>query len=179
MLGLIGAGVGLASGAFGAIKANNARKQQERYLNDQEKKNQEWYNRNYYQNYLDTAEAQAAMKRVEDTMKRNNEQTEATAAIMGATPEAVLAQKQANQEQLGNMATGLAAQATQRKAQVDAVNLQSQQNILNARMGQAQANEAGASQVMNGGLGMIGTALQGSGMLDKWLTPKTKKGGGA
>ena len=62
MLGLIGAGIGLASGIFGGIKSAKEAKKQQALINEQEKKNNEWYNRNYYQNYMDTTEAQAAMK---------------------------------------------------------------------------------------------------------------------
>ena len=162
---------------MGGIKAGKAARAQKRMIAEQERKNNEWYNRNYYSNYLDSAEAQAAMKRVENTLRRQNEQADATATVMGATPEAALAQKQANNEVLDDVATGLAAQATARKNAVDAQNQANQQATFAAKMGQSRADEAGASQVMNNGLGILGTALQGSDMLNKWLTPKGKQGG--
>lgn len=159
---------GLASGIFGGIKSAKAAREQQRLINEQESKNNAWYNRNYYQNYMESAEAQAAMKRVENTLKKQNQEARATAAVMGSTPEAAVAQQQANNEILDNTATGLAAQATQRKMQVDAANQQNQNAILNARLGQSQMNEQGAAQLMSNGLGLIGSAFS---MYDK------KKGG--
>lgn len=159
---------GLASGIFGGIKSAKAAREQQRLINEQESKNNAWYNRNYYQNYMESAEAQAAMKRVENTLKKQNQEARATAAVMGSTPEAAVAQQQANNEILDNTATGLAAQATQRKMQVDAANQQNQNAILNARLGQSQMNEQGGAQLMSNGLGLIGSAIS---MYDK------KKGG--
>lgn len=165
---ILGAAGGLASGIFGGIKSAKAAREQQRLINEQESKNNAWYNRNYYQNYMESAEAQAAMKRVENTLKKQNQEARATAAVMGSTPEAAVAQQQANNEILDNTATGLAAQATQRKMQVDAANQQNQNAILNARLGQSQMNEQGGAQLMSNGLGLIGSAFS---MYDK------KKGG--
>lgn len=165
---ILGAVGGLASGIFGGIKSAKAAREQQRLINEQESKNNAWYNRNYYQNYMESAEAQAAMKRVENTLKKQNQEARATAAVMGSTPEAAVAQQQTNNEILDNAATGLAAQATQRKTQVDAANQQNQNAILNARLGQSQMNEQGGAQLMSNGLGLIGSAFS---MYDK------KKGG--
>lgn len=165
---ILGAVGGLASGVFGGIKSAKAAREQQRLINEQESKNNAWYNRNYYQNYMESAEAQAAMKRVENTLKKQNQEARATASVMGSTPEAAVAQQQANNEILDNTATGLAAQATQRKMQVDAANQQNQNAILNARLGQSRMNEQGGAQLMSNGLGLIGSAFS---MYDK------KKGG--
>lgn len=167
ILGTVG---GLASGIFGGIKSAKAAKEQQRLINEQESKNNAWYNRNYYQNYMDSAEAQAAMKRVENTLKKQNQEARATAVVTGATPEAAIAQQQANNEILDETATGLAAQATARKAQVEAIDQQNQNNIFQARVGQASAEEKGGAELMGAGLGMVKDALS---MVD-W--DKTKLG---
>lgn len=159
MLGILGAIGGLASGIFGGIKSAKEAKKQQALIDEQEKKNNEWYNRNYYQNYMDTTEAQAAMKRVENTLRRQNEQARATQTVMGGTPELAVAQQQANNEVLADTATGLAEQSTARKANVDAINMQNQNNITQQRIGQSQATEAGNANLMSSGLGIIGSAL--------------------
>lgn len=156
---IIGAAGGLASGLFGGLKSSKAAKEQEKLINEQERKNDAWYNRNYYQNYLDSAEAQAAMKRVENTLKKQNQEARATAVVTGATPEAAVAQQQANNEILDNVTTNLAAQGTARKANVDAINQQNENNIMNMRIAQNQATEKGNAQLMDNGLGIIGSAL--------------------
>lgn len=167
ILGTVG---GLASGIFGGIKSAKAAKEQQRLIDEQESKNNAWYNRNYYQNYMDSTEAQAAMKRVENTLKKQNQEARATAVVTGATPEAAIAQQQANNEILDETATGLAAQATARKAQVEAIDQQNQNNIFQARVGQASAEEKGGAELMGAGLGMVKDALS---MVD-W--DKTKLG---
>lgn len=167
ILGTVG---GLASGIFGGIKSAKAAKEQQRLIDEQESKNNAWYNRNYYQNYMDSTEAQAAMKRVENTLKKQNQGARATAVVTGATPEAAIAQQQANNEILDETATGLAAQATARKAQVEAIDQQNQNNIFQARVGQASAEEKGGAELMGAGLGMVKDALS---MVD-W--DKTKLG---
>lgn len=167
---ILGAVGGLASGIAGGIKSAKAAKEQQRLIDEQERKNDAWYNRNYYQNYLDSTEAQAAMKRVENTLKKQNQEARATAAITGATPEASVAQQKANNEILDETATGLAAQATARKANVDAVNMQNQNNITQARLGQSSVTEQGNAQLMDNGLGLIGSALS----MQEW---GKKKGG--
>lgn len=167
---ILGAVGGLASGIAGGIKSAKAAKEQQRLIDEQERKNDAWYNRNYYQNYMDSTEAQAAMKRVENTLKKRNQEARATAAVMGATPEAAVAQQQANNEILDETATGLAAQATARKAQVDAINQQNENNITQARLGQSQIKEQGNAQLMDNGLGLIGSALS----MQEW---GKKKGG--
>ena len=119
---------------------------------------------------MDSTEAQAAMKRVENTLKKQNQEARATAVVTGATPEAAIAQQQANNEILDETATGLAAQATARKAQVEAIDQQNQNNIFQARLGQSSANEQGGAQLMSNGLGLIGSALS----MQEW---GKKKGG--
>lgn len=167
---ILGAVGGLASGIAGGIKSAKAAKEQQRLINEQESKNNAWYNRNYYQNYMDSTEAQAVMKRVENTLKKQNQEARATAVVTGATPEAAIAQQQANNEILDETATGLAAQATARKAQVEAIDQQNQNNIFQARLGQSSANEQGGAQLMSNGLGLIGSALS----MQEW---GKKKGG--
>lgn len=159
MLGLVGAGLSLASGIYGGIKASKAAKKQEQLINNQEAKNDAWYNRNYYQNYLDSSESRAAIKRVEGTMKKRNQEAQATAAVTGATPEAVLAQQENDQKLMSDTIGNLAARSDARKEQVDAVNQQNQQNIASLRMGQQQANESGGSQLIGNSLGLISSAL--------------------
>lgn len=156
---ILGSVLGIGAGLFGGISSAKAAKEQKRLIDEQESKNNAWYNRNYYQNYMDSTEAQAAMKRVENTLKKQNQEARATAVVTGATPEAAIAQQQANNEILDETATGLAAQATARKNNVDAVHMQNQNNILQARSNQYAAKEQGNAVLMDNGLGMIGDAI--------------------
>ena len=177
ILGAIGLGTSVAGGIFGAIKANKAKKKQNRLISAQESRDDAWYNNQYYQNYMDSTEAQAAMKRVQDTLRRDNASVRAQAAVGGTTAEAQMAQQESNRQSMERTAESLAGNATQRRNYVDSVHQADGQRTLNARMGQSQADESGASQVMSNSLaGIASAALQmyGEGKIDKSLA----KGGG-
>lgn len=155
----IGIGASLLGGLFGASKASKAAKAQQRLINDQRAKNEAWYNRNYYQNYLDSSEAKAALKRVEETMRRRNQEAQATAAVTGGTQESVLAQQENDQKLMGDVVNNLAARGDAIKRQVDAQNQANENALMHQQMAQYQANEAGGAQLMGNGLGLIGSAL--------------------
>lgn len=167
----IGAGIGLGSAIYGGVKSASAAKQQRKELAKQQAKNDAWYERNYYQNYLDGSEAQSAIKRVEDTMRRRNEQTDAQAAITGATPEAQIAQQESNNNLMSNTMGQLAANADRKKQNIDYVNLNNQNNLSGQRMNQYAQSEEGAAQFADNGVGLIGSALQSA----NWDGTKTTK----
>lgn len=162
---MIGAAVsavaGIAGGIMGNIKAGQAAREQQRLIESAKRDEQAWYDRNYYQNSIDSSSGRAAIKRVEDTLKKRSETAQATAAVMGGTPEAVLAQQANDQQLMSDTVGNLAEQDTARKAQIDAQHQNNQQNFNAQQMQQLQMNEAGASQVASSGMGLIGTALSG------------------
>ena len=53
MLGLIGGGLGLANSMFGGIKAAKERKRQDRIIREAKQRNEDFFNSEYYQNYMD------------------------------------------------------------------------------------------------------------------------------
>lgn len=156
---ILGTGLGLASGIYGGINSAKAAKEQSKLIDKQQAQNDAWYNRNYYQDYMDSSEARAAIKRVENTLKKRSDEARATAAVTGGTNEAVLAQQENDQELMSDTVDNLAARGDARKDNIDAINQQNQNNLTNARMKQSQMNEAGGSQLMGNGLGLIGSAL--------------------
>lgn len=81
MLGLIGGGLGLANSMFGGIKAAKERKRQDRIIREAKQRNEDFFNSEYYQNYMDRSDVQAAMKRVRDTMRKSNQTAAASAAV--------------------------------------------------------------------------------------------------
>lgn len=152
-------GAGLAGGIMGGIKSSKAAKAQQKLIDQQRAKNDAWYNRNYYQNYLDSKEAQSAIKRVEDTMRRRKQETQATAAVTGGTQEAVLAQEENDQKLMGDVVGNLAARGDAIKRQVDAQKQAMDNDIMGQQMKQYQMNEAGGSALMAAGLGMVDDAI--------------------
>ena len=130
MLGLIGGGLGLANSMFGGIKAAKERKRQDRIIREAKQRNEDFFNSEYYQNYMDRSDVQAAMKRVRDTMRKSNQTAAASAAVTGATPEAVVAQKQANNEIIADAASGIQANADAYKNNVKSLYLNRRMHLI-------------------------------------------------
>ena len=153
MLGaLIGAGLSLAGSIAGGIKSAKAAREQQRLINEQRAKNEAYFNKDYYQDWQDRSENQAAMERVRQTMQRRNAAIDQQSAVTGATPEATIAAKEQNTDavvqaaqamQAGESARKDAAQA-QYRAREDAINQQ--------QMQQQQMSEQGTANFANGAL---------------------------
>ena len=173
---LIGAGLGLATSIAGGVKSAKAAKDQQRLIEQQKAQNDAWYNKMYYQNYLDSKEAQSAMKRVEETLRKRNQDAQAQAAVTGSTQESVIAQQANDQKLVGNVVEGLASRSDELKRQADYQKNVNDNNLLQQQIAQQQANESGGASLMGSGGSLIGSALSmlgGSNGIDDML----KKGG--
>lgn len=159
ILGGLGAAGGLVSSIIGGRKAAKAAEAQQKALDEQKENEQAWYARNYYQNYLDSSEAKAAIRRVNDTLTRQNEQARAAAVISGATPEAVQAVQEAGNETLSDTMAGIAAQGTARRQAVDTQHMQNQANLSAQQQAINAQQQQGNMNLLNSGTGLIGSAL--------------------
>lgn len=158
---IIGAGVGLASSLYGAHKSSQAAKEQERELSRQRAANEAWYNRNYYQDYLNTVEAQNALKRYRNAWAERTREARARQAITGGTPEQAAAVAEAGGEAMGNMVGNLAAQGQQNKAAIDAQKLAMDTNLSNQQAAIAEQRQQAASNLMSSGASLIANSLPG------------------
>jgi hypothetical protein len=89
----VGTAIGLAGSIYGGVKAGRERKKMDRYLSGLETENASFFNKNYYQDYTERDDIQALIANMRETMKERSNIAQSTAAITGATPEAVLAEK--------------------------------------------------------------------------------------
>ena len=160
VLGLIGAGVGLASSLYGAQKSAKAAEEQENELAKQRAANEAWYNRNYYQDYLNTVEAQNALKRVRNAWEERTREARARQAITGGTPEQAQAVAEAGGEAMSETVGNLAAQGQQNKAAIDAQKLAMDTNLSQQAAQIAENRQAAAQQLMASGASMITSGLQ-------------------
>lgn len=163
VIGLIGAGVGLASSLYGAHKSAKSAKEQEAELARQRAANEAWYNRNYYQDYLNTVEAQNALKRVRNAWDERTREARARQAISGGTPEQAQAVAEAGGEAMGETVGNLAAQGQQNKAAIDAQKLAMDTNLSQQAAQIAENKQQAAQQLMSAGAGMITSGLQSLG----------------
>ena len=149
---LIGAGMGLASGIAGAVKSAKAARQQQQLIDEQNRKNEIWFNNEYYKDYMDRSDAQAAMERVRQTMQRQNNRIEQQAAVTGATPESVIAQKEANSGVITDAAAAIQANASNRQDKVMDAYKGRQDSLAGQQQQQYQMSEAGYANLANSGL---------------------------
>lgn len=115
----------IGSSIFGGIKASKEAKKQEKMIQQQKQENEAWYNRRYNEDATQRADAQRMLTYVQDTIKSQNRQASATAAVAGGTAASVAAQKAANNSIVANAASTINAQANARK---DAIEQQYQNN---------------------------------------------------
>jgi hypothetical protein len=141
-LGLSAAGI--VGDIIGNLFGNSARKKQQDILNQQqsqlnsvEDENQNYYNQNYYGNALDRTENASALTRANQFFKQRTAQDRKTAAVTGATPEAVNADKSQYSNAYSNLVGNIAAGASNSRDRVRANyenqlnNTMNQQNNLN------------------------------------------------
>lgn len=114
--------IGLGSALFGGIKSGKERKKAEKALKQSKEEvekekgfNDVLFNREYYQDFLQRSENQAALKVLRDRLKKQNEETAQTAVITGATPEAIAKQKEISNEAYGNTVSSIAANSSSAK----------------------------------------------------------------
>ena len=156
---------GLAGGLqlYSGVKRlfDGRERQAERIMANARAAEQAWYKRNYYNDYFNSSMARAALKRVEETLSRNNAQNRAYAAVTGATPEMSLSQNEQGLNALDNMVTNLAAQESDRRAAVDAQHMQNQASQYNQQLNNLTHDYSGGDANLLGGISLIERAIEG------------------
>ena len=161
LTGLNGA-LGLYSGVKGMLDKNAASKKAKELRNRAKAEEDAWYKRNYYESFIDSTAARAAMKRVENSLRRNNEQNRAHSVIVGATPEYSVASNEQGLRSMENVVTNLAAQDDNRKSQIEAIHRQNKNAFLNSELNDLAMDERMAMAAANNGLNIFQNALLGA-----------------
>lgn len=117
--GAIGAGLGAVGSIFGGISASKAMKKVKNNLNEQRKRNQDWYDRRYNEDATQRADAQAILTQTEESIRARNKQAAGTQAVMGGTEESVAAAKAANSQALADATATIAVNADKRKDAIE------------------------------------------------------------
>ncbi|MDL2223103.1 hypothetical protein LJB98_03290 [Bacteroidales bacterium OttesenSCG-928-M11] len=157
---LIGAGLGAVGSIFGGISASKAMKKVRNNLNEQRKKNQDWYDRRYNEDATQRADAQAILTRTENSIRNRNKQAAGAQAVMGGSEESVAAAKEANNAALSDATSSIAINADRRKDAIENKYQQNDANIqeqLNNLQMQKAANTAQAIQ----GVAQVGSNIAG------------------
>lgn len=148
--GAIGAGLGAVGSIFGGVSASKAMKRVKNNLQEQRKKNQDWYNRRYNEVATQRADAQAILTKTEDSIRNRNRQAAGVQAVMGGTEESVAAAKEANNEALAQATTNIAVNGEARKDAIEGQYLQTDANIQQQINDLEQKKAANVSQAIQG-----------------------------
>lgn len=117
--GIIGGASGALGGIFGGISKNKMLKKQMAMIKAQKRESQDWYDRRYNEDATQRADAQAILTQTADMIKRRNQQSAGTQAVMGGTEESVAASKEANAKALSDATSQIAVAGAQRKDQIE------------------------------------------------------------
>jgi hypothetical protein len=116
---LIGGALKIGGSIFGGIKASQAMKQVRRNLEQQQRENQDWYDRRYNEDATQRADAQRMLTMTNEAIKNRNRGAAGTQAVMGGTEESVAATKAANANALADTAAQIAVAGAKRKDTIE------------------------------------------------------------
>ena len=153
--------LGLYSSVRGLFDSASAAARQKKLHKIAKTEEDGWYKRNFYGNFLDNTASRAAVKRVESTLRRQNEQNRAYSVINGATPELSIARNEQGLRSAENLLTNLAANEDNRRMRVDALHRQNRQSLLNSEMNLAANEEKVAANLAANGLNHLQNAILG------------------
>lgn len=163
---IIAAALGAAGSIYGANKAGKdsaaANQAATDEMNAQKQANEQWYQQKMNENYLDSAEAQAALTKAREMAKEQMASARGMQAVMGGTDASIAATQQSVNKMLTDTTSGLAAAGTARKDAIDQTYI-NRNNELSRQLIDMYGNKAAQSAAAGSGalssLAGIGSSL--------------------
>lgn len=149
---LIGAGMGVLGSVLGGISKNKMLREQKKYLKEQRKQNQNWYDRRYNEDATQRADAQALLTRTNEEIRNRNRAAAGSAAVMGGTDESLAAAKEANAKTLADATSNIAAAAEARKDAIESKYLERDSEI-NNQLANVRSQKVGVADFIGNALG--------------------------
>lgn len=158
---LIGGGLNVLGGVWGAIEGRKAAKKQRGILKDAKASNQAWYNKNYNERGTERRDSQQALELMRKRLDERSLRDKATNAVMGGTSESEAIGKQANSMALADATSSLDASMSQRKDQIEGAYMGQEAALTEAAMNieanRAKNIAAAAGQMSSGAAGIVGS----------------------
>lgn len=136
---MITTGLGTVAQGWGMLQGNKAMKRFDQYNTNRMNQLDSWFNREYYQNYLNSATAKSALARLRAMMNDRQGALKNTAVAGGATPEAVIAGQGDSMKMYNDAINALLGMGDQRRDQTmyryQGLMQPLQQNQMNSLMG--------------------------------------------
>lgn len=161
MLGsIIGGAMKVGGAIFGGISASKAMKKVKKNIQEQQRKNQDWYDQRYNEDATQRADAQRILTMTQESIRQRNQQAAGAQAVMGGTEESVAAAKAANNAALADATSQIAVNADRRKDQIEqqymSTDQQLQSQLNNLEINKANAISQAVQGVANAGAGIAG-----------------------
>lgn len=118
-MGIVGSAVGAGTSLIGGMASAAVMKKVKQNIEEQQRKNEDWYNRRYNEDSTQRADAQSILNATLQSIKDRNAQAAGAQAVMGGTEESVAAEKAANNKALSDATAQIAAAGDQRKDAIE------------------------------------------------------------
>jgi hypothetical protein len=151
-MSIIGGALGALGGVFGGLGKNDAIKKQMQMIAQQQRENQDWYDRRYNEDATQRADAQRLLQMTEESIKKRNKAAAGTAAVMGGTAESVAAEKEANNKALADVTSQIAAAGEARKDRIENQYM-ARKEQLNSAMRELEGQKSSTLDLISQGLG--------------------------
>ena len=158
--GAIGAGLGAVGSIFGGIAASKAMKNVKNNINAQRSANKDWYDRSYYEDATQRADAVAAVNRAEQGIRERNRQAAGTQAVMGGTEESTAATKAANNQAVAEATAAIAVNGERRKDAIE-TQFQAKDEALQSQLNDLERQKAGNVAQAIQGVAQTGANIAG------------------
>jgi len=173
----IGAIGGLASSLIGGAASSSAAEAAERRQRQQEAKENAWYNRRYYEDYIDTAAGQNLVRRAKEFAKSQWKKAAGAQAVAGGTDASAAMAKEAGNRMMGDTIADIAAADQARKERVDELHRKAEaqfaQQDINREMQRANNIKEAAQGASNAIFSAAGSLVDGATSASKTPTPIT------
>ncbi len=147
---LISGAMGIGGAIFGGISASKAMKKVQKNLENQQRENQDWYDRRYNEDATQRADAQRILAITEQNIRNRNRQAAGTAAVMGGSDESLAATKAANASAMADAASQIAIAGDRRKDNIEQ-QYQTTKASINEKLNELEKQKANAiSQAVQG-----------------------------
>ena len=138
----------LIGSGLSASAAKEARDKELKNIRNQQRENQNWYDRRYNEDPTQRADAQRLLTRTAELIKQRNKAAEGKAAVMGASEESVAATKEANAKTIADVASNIAAAGDARKDAIEAQYRATRMGLQNAETGVEAGYDKARSQAI-------------------------------
>ena len=164
ILGSVIGGIGGIFGtAMGASQSAAASQAANKLYSDRMTEITNEYNKDYYQDYLQRSDVKSTLTKLKEERDRQSKMNKSAAAVMGATPEAVAAAKQAEGQNFSTAMGNITSNADSFKTRVKELYNAQRDGLDAQKFNMLQAQQQAAANLMGQGIQTIGSAASGIG----------------